>query len=824
MINGATVDRAVSPNSWCGACHNESADWLGAAKNGYATLLLQPARNASGYPVLGTYPGPSVYSGSAHAKIQAGPVGGPQRAVGDCLWCHASHRGPNAYDGLIADYRPSADLTQAQLDASTGQYARVCLDCHNGTVPGAADIQQHLSGQRGDGHMVLTAGGTLPTGSPVPCYECHNPHGSTLGNTAMVSDALGGNLNPRGDALQVRQFCFTCHTTADQVPKGWDSDLNNDGTHDDGGYVEVFGQTAVGLSRATDLTVPSVYGVHYADSTQNCNTCHVSVHAPVTNGQLDPQNCYQCHTSYRLMEHSSSAGGFLSRHVLGTSGPTAGYPAAGDAAFSPTTYPGATADGSTDTPVYCLSCHVRHDQFMGGTLRTSGTAGTQTATMADFVPDTGGVCIGCHSVERVKDADHADAGSTMPAVTTGAYAGSAHDYTVQGGNLGAPAMRQGFKRQGMQANCSKCHNDTQPREFQDLPGFGLHLSPYDWLLAAFSRPTPGAVDQGEVACYSCHSLPSDGFKSALNTDWYGLGANMSAASQAIYGQLQQPYGHRVGQWSGEHRSTATDEVSGNRLATPQHVECTDCHNSHAAGKVAVSGPKRSAATPASNAIGPDSPLAGVWGVEPPTASMWTAPNVTGYTVLSAAVKEYQVCFKCHSGFNATPIGTDQAKEFNTNNASYHPVMGPTRSPHLDPASMKEPWKNVGAQTMYCSDCHMASGAAQASGSHGSEYPYALQGYWNGGNNRLATETNDSDLLCNNCHLWRDKWPHTYPHDRNADSWTCANCHVAVPHGSNQARLVNLSMYESPYNWDSRLDYIYDVPPRHSWSSCSTGCH
>jgi hypothetical protein len=73
-------------------------------------------RDASGYPVLGTYPGPTVYArtaGSGHAGI-SGTAGGPK---GDCLLCHAAHRGPNRYDGLLMQFRPTSASTLASDQA-----------------------------------------------------------------------------------------------------------------------------------------------------------------------------------------------------------------------------------------------------------------------------------------------------------------------------------------------------------------------------------------------------------------------------------------------------------------------------------------------------------------------------------------------------------------------------------------------------------------------------------------------------------------------------------------------------------------------------------
>jgi len=250
-----------------------------------------------------------------------------------------------------------------------------------------------------------------------------------------------------------------------------------------------------------------------------------------------------------------------------------------------------------------------------------------------------------------------------------------------------------------------------------------------------------------------------------------------------------------------------------------------------------------------------------------TDSTVAAPHVT---------REYQICLKCHSDYgysdnntyptgnrpllgataSLTPAGTNnlqqytnQAKEFqapvshkgegisvgttggaaaayNANNhRSWHPVMDDTgRSGTVRgngtniSARWRLPWSNgVGAQTMYCSDCHGSNVTSQTSvipdggengnawGPHGSANNFVLKGTWNN-----ATGTGQQATgLCFKCHDYNSYATnsgnrtgfydtggrgdlHSY-HANKIGRMRCNWCHVAVPHGwKNKAFLVNLN--------------------------------
>ncbi|NTU70804.1 MAG: fibronectin type III domain-containing protein [Coriobacteriia bacterium] len=364
-INGTSV--ASAGNEMCYACHTTSGDWYGT---GYPSTS-SPTRDTTGYPIAGTWPGPTTYDSESnlHRLIpettQTPSAGSPiRRGAGDCLYCHASHRGANVYDGLLATFRPSSASTLAS-DQANGTYAAACLNCHGNAIPSGfatapVNIEQFVTG--GDataGHRVITSGGDLPIGAPLPCYECHNPHGSKRGNASMISDERGRSLATT-DTSSIRHFCFTCHTTSDSA-SGWDSvgevytpvsasdfvvGLRRDGT--------------TGEPAQNVLRLPSTVSAHLESSGAACYTCHGdgygsgqnNVHAPsvgdyeatihtgvvasqtitITSVSYGPLECSDCHDLELGAEHekpssSSTAAGCANCHPSPRNTLTSGWSA-----------------------------------------------------------------------------------------------------------------------------------------------------------------------------------------------------------------------------------------------------------------------------------------------------------------------------------------------------------------------------------------------------------------------------------------------------------------------------------------------------------------
>ena len=357
---------------------------------------------------------------------------------------------------------------------------------------------------------------------------------------------------------------------------------------------------------------------------------------------------------------------------------------------------------------------------------------------------------------------------------------------------------QPFEVSGRAVGCEACHGDGTRHMEEGDPT----------LIRSFANPLEDAA-----VCIDCHSLKNQGEWHASTHAMENIGCldchaihetvnPLNACKdchQEVYAQFQLPSHHPVpeGKMScvschnphkdaqfgikNECESCHADiaESYALDLMAQAGVECADCHSPHAAGATL-----HTAGGTSGNAIGTNSPLQGVWGVQPSTWPTWASPDSGAYSVVSPATKEYQICFKCHSGYNsaytAGAVGdngtwsngwgssganlwTDVALEFNTANASYHPVVGGTGRTGTritgTTGTMQAGWRTTG-QTMTCSDCHQSTTASStAYGPHGSAVKKILRGYWptNSADGTGALYTlggSYTNLLCANCHQAR----------------------------------------------------------------------
>jgi hypothetical protein len=582
---------------------------------------------------------------------------------------------------------------------------------------------------------------------------------------------------------------------------GWDGDQSD--------YVVVGASERVaGIVRTdgTSALVLSDAAPHAKDGTAACagpGGCHGDVHNPTGGVSAGGQDCYGCHGLASRMEWDSPFKA-LHGHIVGKDG------RAGDVAA----YPDYAADSRSN--VYCLSCHVDHDRFFDGgavddraaNLRTSVT-GAVIGTNTDHEPGTAsGICVSCHAA-AVGDVTYTVSGSS--------YAGSSHDYAID------DAAKVGYSGgSAFRANCVKCHTDpygldTVTRQTGTFP-VTPHASDSESRLARAlgAEVVSGASSTEENLCFACHSPVSAGYKTAAGYDGYGV-RSMSTRAEAVYTLVTaRVSGHKVAGYSGQHTSEETAFSLANK-----HVECEDCHNPHSAGAVIH--------TPGSNLIPAGSPLAGVLGRtyvsgSVMNASDWNPANVVKPTgtgtlgsTLTVATREYEICLKCHSSANpdvwAWGSGwTDVTLEFDTSNESYHPVFGPLDgggSSRLSEAQMTAQWRNIGNQTMYCTDCHgpLPSDVAAAAGAHGSSAPRMLKGYYplkpDGTTAYTLSDVLNNTaqgLLCLNCHTMKSG--SSFFHDGhgkgNHQGYPCTTCHLARPHGGKVSRLfVDQSTAGSP---------------------------
>jgi hypothetical protein len=513
-VNGVSVQNGGP--ALCEACHDADGSWHGS---GYATSI-NPSRDASGYPIEGTWPGPSVYGGSTNAHrlipestqtVESGAKS--KRAEGDCRYCHTAHGSPNK-DGLRATFRPSSPSTLAS-DQADGTYAQSCFVCHGGTTPegfssAPTDIKRFTTAANTSaGHRIRTGGGNLPIGAPLPCYECHNAHGSERGNKSLLSDALGEGLETTTSPQAVRHFCFSCHTTSDDLPRGWDTTSS--------AYVDVTSsERVVGLPRTGGvLHLPRMDG-HSLSSTISCYACHGSSYDAGGSNVHDPgagtfpdhvsptsETCFVagCHDSSKNLAtvHALYVGPGAEFSQYATScelchenqNPNRIDWTTATTSCTPGCHNGDThanyATGHTVTSASdeCVSCHGSDVAVVHGATADSAKCATCHSNVWNW--NKSGDCLGCHN--------GADVGSHSYTPTDPShYSESTHTATpftaVQQGTGADGAVPAGGEE------CSACHSSTLK-------------------LAHASTTTSG----GSVTCVECHADTSIGSSLVIASDW-----------------------------------------------------------------------------------------------------------------------------------------------------------------------------------------------------------------------------------------------------------------------------------------------------------------
>lgn len=378
------------PNALCFACHDLPT----------TTADFRPVFDPLYYPVSGTYPGAATYADparNAHAAltgpgVESGPIA---VSPGSCTHCHGPHRTDSPNDGLIGLGEGALQVP----NTAPGDVAPLCARCHAWVMPSTEVTDTASWGV----HPVSTPGGVFEPGTSIPCYMCHNAHGSSRGNAFNISDALGANLDP---ATAEREFCFTCHTTSQGL--GWDSDVQ--------AYVAPEVDEILGFSR-TALEPGGVTGVvsrlrlksfvdgpttsdpHSSDYIGNatCGTCHGTSHHPAP-ADIAEINCYSCHAELLPMERTTASRADSYHHILGD-GVTINV---GGTPLASVYEPPTAANGFRK---YCLTCHTGHTTLATAetNLKTSPT--DPTPAPSDFLgsSSTPGICLSCHQSAQVRN-------------------------------------------------------------------------------------------------------------------------------------------------------------------------------------------------------------------------------------------------------------------------------------------------------------------------------------------------------------------------------------------------------------------------------------
>ncbi len=241
------------------------------------------------------------------------------------------------------------------------------------------------------------------------------------------------------------------------------------------------------------------------------------------------------------------------------------------------------------------------------------------------------------------------------------------------------------------------------------------------------------------------------------------------------------------------------------VTTSRHVECADCHNSHAASNV-------------------------ISGLLPGSLRMVRGVNAQGLEV-SAINYEYELCFRCHADSNYvshTYVNRQYPEnntriEFDPSNQSFHPVEAIGKNPDVPSLIMPLTTSSI----IKCSDCHNnnagpGNNGSGSNGPHGSIYEPILERNLNFADNQPESITNYA--LCYKCHdrnnILADR---SFPHHKDhivEEKAPCTACHY--PHGvKNVPHLINFDRNIVSTNSSGQLSFT-DNGRFHG--SCSLKCH
>jgi predicted CXXCH cytochrome family protein len=352
------------------------------------------------------------------------------------------------------------------------------------------------------------------------------------------------------------------------------------------------------------------------------------------------------------------------------------------------------------------------------------------------------------------------------------------------------------------ALCTTCH---------DVPYWNTSIHSQSTATWTGRGPNPwpksGRRTVANNGCANCHRTHTAGTKQRLlnlakeEENCYQCHSG-SVASKNVETAFRKMSSHNVSKATGVHDPTE-DQVN-----PPRHVECFDCHNSHAVTTASARPPSVSGA------------LAGVSGVD------------SGGSVVPVAANEYQVCYRCHADsvkrgaahIDRQTHQTNVRLEFDPSNASFHPIEA--RGVNPDVPSLITPLTE--ASLIYCTDCHNNdsgpnAGGRGANGPHGSRWTPILE--------RRLIQTDHSQenattyALCYKCHsrtsiLGNNSFPYHGKHLQVSKA-ACTTCHD--PHGvSQRTHLINFNKrYVSASSASGLLEYTDNGDGS---GSCSLTCH
>ncbi len=239
----------------------------GSSDPGYFEFNAGGTR-VSGVQNLVRWPGQLIWESAQFSPHYASPSMPLRDAYGNgaCDNCHNVHGGEGEHDLTDSTNRGIVGSESGALPTNYSQ----CLGCHSQFGPAGMDdtsrsiayyYDRSQNPEQQTGHGAGNQG-YVPSNSRLPCYDCHNPHGSVGyggagGNAHLLSDQRPGwygltNIKDTSSAQgndQVRRFCFGCHQSSDGLG---------------GGLVE-----GINLEM-----LPSEISAHAFADSKHCYTCH----------------------------------------------------------------------------------------------------------------------------------------------------------------------------------------------------------------------------------------------------------------------------------------------------------------------------------------------------------------------------------------------------------------------------------------------------------------------------------------------------------------------------------------------------------------------
>ena len=517
-----------------------------------------------------------------------------------------------------------------------------------------------------------------------------------------------------------------------------------------------------------------------------------------------------------------------------------------------------TVKAVTETQI-CIFCHTPHNSSREAPLWNRSSSGqtyipySSTTVKAHPGQPTGDskLCLSCHDgtvalgmvLSRPTGIPMQGGITLLPSGTARLGTDLADDHPISfvydtalaatNGQLHSPATLTGAVRldSNAQLQCTTCHNahDNQFGKFlvanntasalcttchnkNYWNGTSAHKTATKTWNGVGTNPWPHTSNTTVATngCENCHRPHSAGNKPRLlnfageESNCYSC-HNGNVAAKNIQTEFAKASVHPIATTTGIHDPTE-DPVNSTR-----HVECVDCHNPHATKAQAATAPTASG------------DIAGVVGI-----------GTTG-TVVNPVVNQYELCFRCHAdSTNRGParvprqfVQTNTRLEFQSSNASYHPVTAAGKNPSVP--SLIAPWTT--ASQMYCTDCHNnnqgpGAGGTGPNGPHGSTYTPLLE-------RRLELTDNQTEsaaiyALCYKCHsrtsiLADQSFSHHDQHIRDLRT-ACTTCHDSHA-ASSSTNLINFNptYVTRSTSRNSGPTFTSNGPGTHR-GSCTLTCH